>query len=180
MPEGRTRRSLAYYSLIGGLIALALDCLAWTAWFLTCQAMLRHLPHPARTSSDLNLMLAQVRAQHHALLLLPRALWTIVFVAECAIAFWVGRRAAPAWYWGLSPVAAKLVRMVALLAVYVVAGPFGPGHTLRNNLNLAQHRVGAIAISLTAAGVLALAAFIGSRTSPKTERKGAESFGGGD
>ena len=90
MPEGRTGRSLAYCSLIGGLIALVLDCLAWTVWALTWQAMLRHLPHPATTSSDLNLMLAQVRAQHHALLLLPRALWTIVFVAECAISFWIG------------------------------------------------------------------------------------------
>jgi hypothetical protein len=95
----RLSRSPAYYSVIGGLVALALEGVPTAISFLG----------------------KRIPSQLDVIFLLPLAVWVLVLVCRCAVSFWIGYKA-PEWWWGLSPVIAKLIVLAGWLVM------FGPPH----------------------------------------------------
>lgn len=100
------------YALIGGLIAVALECLVLPQLFMTEQTLGRVWPSPTPEA------IRAAQALFHGLSM-P------VLLAQCVIALLVARETWPRWWWGLSPAIARaLFPVVALVLVLAGASPF--------------------------------------------------------
>ena len=86
----------------------------------------------------------------------------LVFVCQCGIAFWIGLRSAPKWYFGLSPV---LVQPLLLLPLLMVDIDSDVGRLYRNMDEAAFAVVCVLALAVP----IALAAWLGGRVGASIE-----------
>jgi hypothetical protein len=147
-----------YYSLLGGLITLVLEALDVGAGRLSVYLQTR-AAQAAMTSS--------IPFQSHKFEfgLVTLAVTLVVFLSQCAICFWIGRKTSPRWYWGLSPIAAKVARLLAFTLPSVLATPNNGGLPW-----IYAFVMDAAVVMLIIPEIMALAAILGSRSARRFQK----------
>jgi len=140
MKESIPARPVSHHALVGGLIAVALECLVLPQLFMTEQMLGRIWPSPTPEAV-------------HAAQALFHGLSMPVLLAQCVIALLIARKTWPRWWWGLSPAIARaFFPVVAIALVLAGASPF-------HSRTGAQGMVSSLGFSVICIGV---APFIGS------------------
>jgi F0F1-type ATP synthase membrane subunit c/vacuolar-type H+-ATPase subunit K len=90
------------YALIAVSICAGLGMLSGAARAWYGRAIDQSLPPLQPGSLPTDAMFAAAEAENTTLWVVQIAAWVLAFAAQLGVAFWVGRKSSPAWYWGLS------------------------------------------------------------------------------
>jgi len=101
---------------IGALLAVGVGGLAWLGIAIIDKVYYAAVRADIAASGGTHLSDIKDRA-----FLAVAILWLVGFALQCALAFWIGRRARPHWYWGLAALPPGLVTLVALTVPSVMA-----------------------------------------------------------
>jgi hypothetical protein len=146
-------RPFAYHAILGGLVALMLVGAQWAVRSFITHTENAQLQAATRSSAPF--------VSHKETYWLILTLATLfVFLGQCAVAFWVGRKTAPQWYWGLSPIAANVLWFAFFSLPSFLAVPVnGPPLIVPFLMDMGRVRM------MIMPEIMALAAILGSQSS---------------
>jgi hypothetical protein len=130
------RRSPVVHALIGVAIAVVLELLLLHMAGHTC-SLLEDAIRQAVQAAGRTLTHAEMAGAKEPLrgcLLAESAAHWLAFVLECGLAFWVGRKAAPRWGWGILVAAPRLFLGVAAAVSMLRWGTTWVAYVTRSSL----------------------------------------------
>lgn len=176
MDNAKSRSSVlpALYALTGVVLALSLQALEMVMRSYYMHSAVASTG-PGRPTPD---QIAAALAQPSGLRLANHAVGILAFACQCAMAFWIGRKTAPKWYWGISPAVPKLLTVICLLLAHL-GGPIAHLWPMRMAPMTPSFLIDEAVSALIPVGTIALAACLGGslRRNERPSREEAPSEG---
>lgn len=143
--------STALYALSGVIVGVVLQALVWLPQVVI------YASEAGQDSDQLHKAMAELWRWRLASHVAP---W-FALACGCGMAFWIGRKTAPKWYWGVTPAAPRLLPIIGLLLAFLQRFPAAHLSHLRLSGPTSHFVVHAVVRALVTIAIIAFAAYLG-------------------